>query len=313
MQPLIAISAIVALLYRAYSRRSLTPLGLVVAGITATIHAIHPWSVFFTLLGVFFLAGSAVTKVKHDVKARLTLSASGTSGGEGPRTHIQVLANSLVASTLIILHARKLAAEPAQSACWPKRSDVLVVGIIANYAAVAADTFSSELGILSPTPPRLLTSLGPPLRPVPRGTNGGVTPTGLLAGLLGAALIAATAVLLTPFCGGEWSIADKAAFAGAVVAVGVMGSLLDSVMGGVLQASVVDVRSGKVVEGEGGRKVLVGGGEGREKGRSSRKVESGWDVLSNNGVNLLMAASMSGGAMVATCWFWGLPLSGVLW
>ncbi|KAL9064287.1 MAG: hypothetical protein Q9157_007883 [Trypethelium eluteriae] len=131
MQPLIAISAIVALLYRAYSRRSLTPLGLVVAGITATIHAIHPWSVFFTLLGVFFLAGSAVTKVKHDVKARLTLSASGTSGGEGPRTHIQVLANSLVASTLIILHARKLAAEPAQSACWPKRSDVLVVGIIA--------------------------------------------------------------------------------------------------------------------------------------------------------------------------------------
>ncbi|KAL9097011.1 MAG: hypothetical protein Q9165_000975 [Trypethelium subeluteriae] len=131
MQPLIAIPAIVALLYRAYSRRSLTPLGLVLAGITATIHAIHPWSVFFTLLGVFFLAGTAVTKVKHDVKARLTLSASGASGGEGPRTHIQVLANTLVASILIILHARKLAASPTQSACWPRGSDVLVVGIIA--------------------------------------------------------------------------------------------------------------------------------------------------------------------------------------
>lgn len=124
MHPYIAVPAITALLWRAYSRNSLTPAGIVVAAVTAVIHAIHPWSVFFALLGVFFLAGTAVTKVllhsrlsicpteifqvKHDVKARLTLSSTGSSGGEGSRTHIQVLANSAVASVLILLHCWQL-------------------------------------------------------------------------------------------------------------------------------------------------------------------------------------------------------------
>ena len=63
MHPYIAVPAILALLYHAWSRRSLTPAGLVVAALTATVHAIHPWSIFFALLGVFFLSGTAVTKV----------------------------------------------------------------------------------------------------------------------------------------------------------------------------------------------------------------------------------------------------------
>jgi uncharacterized membrane protein len=65
MKPWIAVPAIAALEYRAWSRNSLTPIGIVTAGLTATVHALHPWSVFFTLLGVFFLAGTAVTKVKR--------------------------------------------------------------------------------------------------------------------------------------------------------------------------------------------------------------------------------------------------------
>jgi uncharacterized membrane protein len=63
MNPWIAILATLALVYRAVSRNSLTPLGIVFAVLTAGAHAIHPWSVFFTLLIVFFLAGTAVTKV----------------------------------------------------------------------------------------------------------------------------------------------------------------------------------------------------------------------------------------------------------
>ena len=115
-----------------------------------------------------------------------------------------------------------------------------------------------------------------------------------------------------------------------ITAVGLMGSLLDSVMGGVLQASVVDVRSGKIVEGEGGRKVLIASssnisGErsppksqevsgakdsypGSSAGKPSRKVENGWDILSNNGVNFAMAASISMGAIVGACWVWELPV-----
>lgn len=137
-----------------------------------------------------------------------------------------------------------------------------MVGIIANYACVAADTFSSELGILSKSPPRLITSLT--FRKVPPGTNGGVTLTGLSAGLLGSLVIVATTMALTPFCAppvvkGElgWNIRGRNRFSFAMAIWGALGSVLDSLLGGWLQASVVDTRSGRIVEGAGGKKVLV--------------------------------------------------------
>ena len=38
----------------------------------------------------------------------MTSSATGSPGGEGARTYIQVLANSVIASILVILHIRNL-------------------------------------------------------------------------------------------------------------------------------------------------------------------------------------------------------------
>lgn len=63
MKPYIAVPATAALVYRAWSRKSLTTVGILTAFATAIVHAIHPWSVFFALLAVFFLAGNAATKV----------------------------------------------------------------------------------------------------------------------------------------------------------------------------------------------------------------------------------------------------------
>lgn len=139
-----------------------------------------------------------------------------------------------------------------------------VIRMYRNYAAVAADTFSSELGILSKSSPRLITSLT--LRKVPRGTNGGVTLVGLGAGALGAFVIAVTSLLFLPFCsarstGAEkdqvWTSGRMAYWVLAVTIWGTLGSLLDSVLGGLLQATVVDKRTGKVVEGSGGHKVGI--------------------------------------------------------
>ncbi|KAI9752251.1 MAG: hypothetical protein M1815_000638 [Lichina confinis] len=254
MKASVAVPITALLVTRALRRNSLTPAGIVAAAATALVHATHPYAVFFACLVVFFLAGTAATRIRHDFKRRLTLSASGDSGGEGPRTHIQVLANSAAASVLIILHVRQVRRHDAQS-CWNPRADILVPGIIANYAAVAADTFSSELGILSKGRPRLITSLT--LREVPPGTNGGVTLFGFAAGLLGSFMIAATSVLLLPFCPGSTSTEEKLLWTLVITVWGGLGSLLDSFLGGWLQASVVDVRSGKVVEGSGGAKVLV--------------------------------------------------------
>ncbi|CAN9146348.1 unnamed protein product [Alternaria alternata] len=362
MRPVIAVPATAALVYRAYSRKSLTPIGLLAAFATAVVHALHPWGVFFALLAVFFLAGSTVTKVKHDIKAKLTQSATGASGGEGTRNHVQVIANSGVASVLILLHLWQLRKEGRygdQGLCWHRGSDALVIGIVANYAAVAADTFSSELGILSKSKPHLITA---PWRIVPPGTNGGVTATGLGAGLLGAFILSATSTLLVPFCK-DWSFSQKTAYTLALTAAGFGGTLLDSLLGALVQASVIDVHSGKVVEGEGGRRVLVrssnplhlskvGQIQSKVSSRSeglngtaktsgvdtaasvkasgtmlkagasgnavvdpqheSRKIEVGSDLLDNNAVNILMAAMVSVGAMIAACVIWDLPLGSMV-
>ena len=67
MKPFIAIPAIFLLVHRAWSRKSLTPLGLVAAFLTAVAHAVHPWSAPFFLLVVFYLGGTKVTKVLHSL------------------------------------------------------------------------------------------------------------------------------------------------------------------------------------------------------------------------------------------------------
>lgn len=268
------------------AKNKLTPDGIVAAVVTAFIHMLHPWSVFFYLLVTFFGAGTVATKVHHHKKALLTQSSTGGSGGEAThsRSGTQVLANSLPASILILLHLYSMSgrnqslfesvANMFRSSHETSISDLLPIGIIASYAAATADTLSSEMGILSPTSPFLITQ---PWRKVPPGTNGGVTVTGLLWGLFGGVLIALTSALLVPTTL-PFSLLD---FILLVSFSGLFGSVLDSVLGALVQATVEDKSSGRVVEGENGKRVLVTVGGSR--------VQRGVDLLNNNGVNFAMA------------------------
>lgn len=63
MHPYIAIPVTLVLVVRVHLKKSLTPGGIVAAALTAVVHALHPWSVYYALLVVFFLGGTAVTKV----------------------------------------------------------------------------------------------------------------------------------------------------------------------------------------------------------------------------------------------------------
>jgi uncharacterized membrane protein len=164
---------------------------------------------------------------------------------------------------LSLLHAYKLYNQDSSlvQQCYPWGGDLLIVGIIANYAAVAADTFSSELGILSKSKPRLITSAT--FRQVPPGTNGGVTLWGLVAGLIGSFVITTASLATLPMCSPNapdsiaWTASRRQYFAISMIICGGLGSVLDSILGGIFQASVVDTRTGRVVEGEGGKSVLV--------------------------------------------------------
>ncbi|KAJ9635718.1 uncharacterized protein PV06_08858 [Exophiala oligosperma] len=307
MRATIAIPCIVALLLRAYTRRSLTPLGLLSAGLSASVHALHPSALPFTLLGTFFLLGTQATKVKHDIKATLTQSSSGSSGGEGPRTSVQVFANSGAATLLVLVHIYLYGLSPtATGTCFSSSSsivpDLILLGIMSNYAATTSDTLSSELGILSRSKPRLLTTL----RTVPPGTNGGVSLAGLGAGVAGSTAIALTSLLFLTFCK-DSSLTRTDTFT-LVTLLGTAGTLLDSLLGAILQASVVDRRTGKIVEAPGGGKVLTKPrpgpnsyqGDMKEKeGHESRMINSGHDILDNNQINFLMAGIMSVSGMVA--------------
>lgn len=336
MRPYIAAPIAIAIVVRAYYRRSLTSSGILTALATATIHALHPSALPFSLLLVFFVIGTTATKVKHNIKATLTLSSSGGSGGEGARTATQVLANSGCATILCAVDVLRYGIGHGVP-CFPSSrtedmvSTLCLVGIVANYAAVMADTMSSELGILSKQQPMLITN---PFKRVPKGTNGGVTIDGILYGTLGSAVIAATSLLLLPLCStpqddsllsrskqllsphSPESNPSKLAIFTFFTLCGTAGTLLDSLLGALLQASVIDRRSGKVVEGPGGVKVLTRGSfsskstspqktgtvdkkqiEEKSVGKESRYVGTGKDWLDNNQVNFLMASMISVGAI----------------
>ncbi|MGH7690819.1 MAG: DUF92 domain-containing protein, partial [Gemmatimonadaceae bacterium] len=88
-------------------------------------------------------------------------------------------------------------------------------------AAATSDTWATEIGMLSPRPPRSIITF----RAVPAGTSGGVTMLGAMGSVLGAAFIELAALLL------GWPQHVVVA----VLAGGIAGSLADSLLGAGLQ------------------------------------------------------------------------------
>jgi uncharacterized protein (TIGR00297 family) len=105
------------------------------------------------------------------------------------------------------------------------------VAFAACLAAVNADTWATELGVLSPRPPRMVTNLS---KEVEKGTSGGVSLIGTLAALGGSALIGVLAAVL----GGPASTQQPTAWTMgvAITLAGLFGSLFDSFLGGTVQA-----------------------------------------------------------------------------
>lgn len=103
------------------------------------------------------------------------------------------------------------------------QADLWLAGLVGALAAATADTWATEIGVLSSRPPRLLTSG----RIVARGSSGGVTAVGLIASLAGGAAISGLAAWL-------WR---QPALLGIGLIAGMLGSLLDSLLGATLQAS----------------------------------------------------------------------------
>jgi uncharacterized protein (TIGR00297 family) len=194
--------------YLAYRFQSLTVHGAYAATILGTVvFGLGGWQ-WAVLLLAFFISSSALTRAFKGAKQ----GAEEKYEKGGRRDEMQVLSNGGVAALFVVLHA----IFPAVA--WPW------IGFAGALAAVNADTWATELGVLNPGKPRLLTALG---TPVEKGTSGAVSLVGTLASLLAAALIGGLAALMLPIAGGL--------LAGIALA-GLIGSLVDSLLGATVQA-----------------------------------------------------------------------------
>ena len=97
-----------------------------------------------------------------------------------------------------------------------------LAGFSASLASVTADTLSSEIGVLSKSPPVSILDLKTQVK---RGANGGVSRLGNLMNVLGSAVMAVTAFLLFGNMAVGW-----VTFWG-----GVFGCIIDSVLGATLE------------------------------------------------------------------------------
>ncbi len=209
MQILIGILAGILISLIAWRAGSLSTSGAIAAAITgAFIFGIGgwPWAV---LLLTFFITSSALSKAFR--KRKTFINEKFSKGNQ--RDWAQVLANDGVGTILVLI--------------TPFLHDQFWIWIAyaGAMATVNADTWATELGVLNPERPRLITT-GQKVEP---GTSGGISLLGTLATTGGALLIGIAGAAFS-VGRGAWDLMLAATLGG------VSGSLFDSLLGATVQA-----------------------------------------------------------------------------
>ncbi len=218
----IGLAAGIGIAYLAYRARSLSSSGGIAAAVLGTIVFGLGGVGWAVVLLTFFISSSALSKIFRQRKRAVDQNfAKGSRRDAG-----QVAANGGASGVLALswfLLQQFHPGHPLSTSLW--------LGFCASLAAANADTWATELGILNPHQPVLLTTFSR----VPRGTSGGVTLVGTLASLVGAGVVAGMAGL-SDLAG--WSPPGGPSLAGQVLlitAAGVTGALMDSFLGATLQ------------------------------------------------------------------------------
>lgn len=250
----LAISAV------AYRGRSLSRSGVLGAILVGTITVgLGGWR-WGLLLIAFFVLASLLSHYRRGQKQALTEKFA-----KGHRRDLgQVLANGGLGALLAALYF-----------LWP--NDLLFAAFLGSVAAVSADTWATELGVLSPRSPRLITTG----KVVPVGTSGGVTLWGIMASIVGALTMGGIAWLLVAL----GKVATLVSLLFLASSSGLLGSLFDSLLGTTLQGIYLCPRCGVETE----RMV-------HRCGYQTTHIR-GWRWLNNDLVNL---ASSLLGAIIAS-------------
>ncbi|MGD9315794.1 MAG: DUF92 domain-containing protein, partial [Anaerolineae bacterium] len=239
-----------------YWRQALSTSGVIGAILVGTlIFGLGGW-VWGLLLIAFFVSSSWLSHYRRADKEAVSVKFA-----KGSRRDIgQVLANGGLGAILAIVFSR-----------YPE--PLLFAAFVGVMATVNADTWATELGVLSRVPPRLITT-GDVVVP---GTSGGVTRLGIWASVAGSLLIGTIATALAQIVslvsGSGWSLRAISYTLLAVVG-GLAGSLFDSLLGATVQGIYYCEYCGKETESS-----------IHHCGRTARPLR-GWGWLNNDLVNL---------------------------
>lgn len=224
-------------------------------------------------LVAFFLSSSKLTKFKEELK-----SGSEDFKAGGQRDWKQVVGTGLVPTILAVLAGSQVGfVDLPLSSLTHKTYTALMGGFLGYFACCCGDTWASEAGQLSEETPRLITTL----RPVRKGTNGGVTKLGLFASLTGGLFIGLVfwaAVLVSPSLRLHTGAFDSALRQWPVIwlgaAAGFVGSLIDSLLGATMQFTGFNIGTQKITS---------------KRGEGITQI-AGVSFLDNNMVNVLSSA-----------------------
>lgn len=164
---------------------------------------------YLALMLSFLVSSVIVTKYGSDVKRKLALY-------EYSRGWENVVANGIV-SVLCVLGGCWLG--PASALLPYGRESAFLGAYVGSLAAVTADKFSSELGVLGREPRRLFD-----FKLAKRGESGAISLLGTLASFNGALIVGFASYLLFLGRYDAWGVL-------LICTVGVAGSLVDSVFG----------------------------------------------------------------------------------
>lgn len=279
----------IGLAFHGYSKKSLNING----AISALLVGFTSFAVstrFGIILILFYYTSSKLTKLKEAVKAKL--EDEYVSGGQ--RGCTQVLACSFLGTIVCILFYAYVGEDCHVD--FTGDSSVTTMDFlpfqvrrnhaaaylwsmyIAHYSCATADTWASEVGILSKERPRLITSLL--LRDVPHGTNGGVSILGTLASMAGGAFIGFIFWILS-FPHSSDPEGHHVQYPMILVGMfcGFFGSLIDSILGATVQATYYSTDKKCIV-----KKLKIVNGSVCMTGIDRI---CGLDILSNEAVNFL--------------------------
>lgn len=189
---------------------------------------------YLLILFYMFASSSILTRFKKSGKKEI----EEVGAKSGPRDYVQALSNLGIATLLVLVY-------------YFLPSDMLVAAIVGSVASANADSWASEIGGLSKSPPRLITNF----RPIQKGISGGVTLLGMVGGIAGSFFIVVMSVLtfkfVSPFHGNFillfWS----------TLIAGVCGFILDSYLGAIFQS--LYSKGNKLTENPQGNNQLVKG------------------------------------------------------